>query len=176
MSILNPSDLQELCKEFCEEKPVLKEIKFKLNGVERSANIYVRQLSYADTAAIDEAYIWEKDPEDSELLKFKGVNRKALQAAQLLGTICIDEEGTSFFSDLDQALKTHPNVAQAMYVVADEVNNFWGKLKTEISVETKSGQNLSSTELADEQLQKPSETLVTESLDSGVLTEVSEEP
>ena len=50
-----------------------------------------------------------------------------------------------------------PFSIEALYKVADGVNNFSGKSQTKNSEKTNSGVSLSSTELADEQSTKPSE-------------------
>lgn len=171
MNILNPEALFELCKEFYEEKPVKKTIVFSLDGIEHSADIYVRRLSYEDTAAIDAAYLWEPDENDPEELTFKGIEGKSLQAAHLLGSICIDDKGTKFFEDVQHVLRTHPNVCRAMYAKADEVNNFWGKSKNQSSKETKSGQNSPLAESEETQLQNANENSATKSSVSGVSTE-----
>jgi len=167
MNKLNPEALLELCNEVRGEKPVKKTITFNINNVDHTADIFIKQLSYEDTAAIDAAYIWEPDKEDPEELQFKGIEGKSLQAAHLLGSICIDEKGTKFFENVEHVLKTHPNVCRAMYAKADEVNNFWGKPTSEHSSKKKSGSSLHLTESVEEPLLNAKEILPTENLEDG---------
>jgi len=50
-----------------------------------------------------------------------------MQAAQLLGSICSDQKGTPFFSNVNDIYKAEPSLVNALFAVSDEINNFLTK-------------------------------------------------
>lgn len=124
--------------------------------VEVEGQIFVRKISFRDQEEIVKSYQWDVDKADPENTKLKGVNGIRLQAARILGSICADATGKPFFETIDDVLDCDIMFCNALYVAADEVNNFMGKLVKKNSNETNSSVNSSSTESAAEPLKKPS--------------------
>ena len=100
----------------------------------------------AYVAMNSKAIEWDFDAQDIEKSKVKSVDSDHLQASQILGTICEDSKGTPFFSSIQDVYDSDPSFINALYQVADDVNNFMGKLVKKNSEETNSSVNSSSTE------------------------------
>lgn len=126
--------------------------------VELSGQVFIKRLSYKDIEATSKAYQWNIDFENIENSKIKSIDSRLLRAAQLLGSVCDDATGKMFFESTDDVYDSDPIFIEALYKVADGVNNFSGKSQTKNSEKTNSGVNSSSTESADEQLLMPNET------------------
>lgn len=124
--------------------------------VEVEGQAFIRRISFRDQEEIIKSYQWDVDKADPENTKLKGVNGIRLQAARILGSVCADATGTPFFKTIDDVLDCDIMFCNALYVAADEVNNFMGKLVKKNSNETNSSVNSSSTESAAEPLKKPS--------------------
>ncbi|MDV8155196.1 phage tail assembly chaperone family protein, TAC [Acinetobacter bereziniae] len=125
--------------------------------IELDAEVFIKKLSFNDLHEITKAYEWEFDQEDVGKSKLKSVNVTALQAGHLIGSVCEDENGTPFFKSIEDVLNSEIPFIESLYAVADEVNNFMGKSRTQNSTKTKSGANSSSTELVEKPLKKPSQ-------------------
>lgn len=126
--------------------------------VELSGQVFIKRLSYKDIEATAKAYNWDIDYQNLENSKIKSVDGRLLRAAQLLGSVCEDTSGKMFYESIDDIYDSDPIFIEALYKVADGVNNFSGKSQTKSSEKTNSGVNSSSTESVDEQSKKPSET------------------
>lgn len=126
--------------------------------VELSGQVFIKRLSYKDIEATAKAYNWDIDYQNLENSKIKSVDGRLLRAAQLLGSVCENTSGKMFYESIDDIYDSDPIFIEALYKVADGVNNFSGKSQTKSSEKTNSGVNSSSTESVDEQLKKPSET------------------
>jgi len=126
--------------------------------VELSGQVFIKRLSYKDIEETAKAYKWELDLENIENSKIKSIDSRLLRAAQLVGAVCEDKSGKSFFESTDEVYDSDPIFIEALYKVADGVNNFSGKSQTKNSTKTNSGVNSSSMESVDEPSTKPSET------------------
>lgn len=116
--------------------------------VELEGQVFVKRMSFKASREASKAFEWDIDYEDVEKSKLKSVDSGQLQATQLLGTICEDAKGTPFFTSAQDVYDSDPSFIAALYQIADEVNNFMGKLVKKTSNETNSSENSSSTELA----------------------------
>lgn len=175
MSILDPKALQEAITSEVGAVAVKKPIEFIIKGKEIKGFVYVKSLSYAAVAEADNAFKWEPLKDKPGMMKLESIDDHHLRAAQILGTICTDEQGTPYFETIEQ-VKDYPATAcKAFWTVANEVNVFSGKLLTTNSENTNSGQNSSLTESVDEASQKPDDTLATKNTNSGKNTEVDED-
>ena len=114
--------------------------------VELEGQVFVKRMSFKASREASKAFEWDIDYEDVEKSKLKSVDSDQLQATQLLGTICEDAKGTPFFTSAHDVYDSDPSFIAALYQIADEVNNFMGKLVKKNSSETNSSENLSSTE------------------------------
>lgn len=115
--------------------------------VELEGQVFVKRLNFKASREVSKAFEWDFDLKDIENSKVKSVDSDHLQASQILGTICEDIKGTPFFTSVQDVYDSDPSFINALYKVADEVNNFMGKLVTKNSSETNSSVNSSSTEL-----------------------------
>lgn len=115
--------------------------------VELEGQVFVKRMSFKASREASKAFEWDIDYEDVEKSKLKSVDSDQLQATQILGTICEDSKGTPFFSSIQDVYDSDPSFINALYQVADDVNNFMGKLVKKNSEETNSSVNSSSTEL-----------------------------
>lgn len=114
--------------------------------VELEADIFVKKMSFKESREVSKAVEWDvnyKNPEDS---KVKRIDSTLMQSAQLLGSICSDQKGTPFFSSVNDIYKAEPSLVNALYVAADEVNNFMGKSRKKTLQTESSLPNSSSTE------------------------------
>ncbi|ENW95972.1 phage tail assembly chaperone family protein, TAC [Acinetobacter sp. NIPH 298] len=125
--------------------------------VELSGQVFIKRLSYKDIQETAKAYDWDIDYQNIENSTIKSIDSRLLRAAQLLGSVCEDTSGKMFYESIDDIYDSDPIFIEALYKVADGVNNFSGKSQTKSSVKTNSGVNLSSTESVDDQSKKPSE-------------------
>lgn len=175
MSILDPKALQAKVEQQTKEKAVLKDIEFIENGVPVKGKIYVKKLGFLEVEEIDNSYTWEKDPNDEDMMRVKSVDNQRIRAAQIYGTVCVDEEGTLFFKSVDQVLKSFPGMCKAMWNLSNEVNVFWGKLPKTNSTTTNSGQNSQSTELVETVSKKSKERSRTGNSNTGEITSKDEE-
>ena len=123
--------------------------------VELEGQVFIKKLAFNDLHEISKAYEWDIDNENVENSKLKSINIKAMQAGHLLGSVCEDEKGTPFFESVSDVLNSEIPFIEALYSVADEVNNFMGKSLKKSLKSTNSGVNLSSTELVEKPLKKP---------------------
>ena len=114
--------------------------------VELEGQVFVKRMSFKASREVSKAFEWDFDLKDIENSKVKSVDSDHLQASQILGTICEDSKGTPFFTSVQDVYDSDPGFINALYKVADEVNNFMGKLVTKNSSETNSSVNSSSTE------------------------------
>lgn len=114
--------------------------------LELEGQVFVRRMSFKASREAFKAFEWDFDVQDIEKSKVKSFDSDHLQASQILGTICEDSKGTPFFSSIQDVYDSDPSFINALYKVADEVNNFMGKLVTKNSKETNSSVNSSSTE------------------------------
>ncbi|WP_151742829.1 MULTISPECIES: phage tail assembly chaperone family protein, TAC [unclassified Acinetobacter] len=114
--------------------------------VELEGQVFVKRMSFKASRDASKAFEWDIDYENVEKSKLKSVDSDQLQATQLLGTICEDAKGTPFFTSAQDVYDSDPSFIAALYQLADEVNNFMGKLVKKTSNETNSSVNLSSTE------------------------------
>ena len=115
--------------------------------VELEGQVFVKRMSFKASREASKAIEWDFDVQDIEKSKVKSVDSDHLQASQILGTICEDSKGTPFFSSIQDIYDSDPSFINALYQVADDVNNFMGKLVKKNSEETNSSVNSSSTEL-----------------------------
>ncbi|WP_414659198.1 phage tail assembly chaperone family protein, TAC [Acinetobacter courvalinii] len=114
--------------------------------VELEGQVFVKRMSFKASREAAKAFEWDIDYDDVEKSKLKSVDSDQLQATQLLGTICEDAKGTPFFTSAQDVYDSDPSFIAALYQIADEVNNFMGKLVKKNSSETNSLENSSSTE------------------------------
>jgi Phage tail assembly chaperone, TAC len=114
--------------------------------VELEGQVFVKRMSFKASREAAKAFEWDIDYDDVEKSKLKSVDSDQLQATQLLGTICEDAKGTPFFTSAQDVYDSDPSFIAALYQIADEVNNFMGKLVKKNSSETNSSENSSSTE------------------------------
>ncbi|MCH7379326.1 phage tail assembly chaperone family protein, TAC [Acinetobacter higginsii] len=115
--------------------------------VDLEGQVFVKRMSFKASREASKAFEWDIDYEDVEKSKLKSVDSDQLQATQLLGTICEDAKGTPFFASAQDVYDSDPSFIAALYQIADEVNNFMGKLVKKNSSETNSSENSSSMEL-----------------------------
>ena len=113
-------------------------------------------MSFKASREASKAIEWDFDVQDIEKSKVKSVDSDHLQASQILGTICEDSKGTPFFASIQDVYDSDPSFINALYKIADDVNNFMGKLVKKNSEETNSSVNSSSTESAAAPLKKQS--------------------
>lgn len=178
MSILDPNALQDAITQEIGTKAIQKPVEFVINGKEIKGLVYVKALSYEAVSEVDNAFKWEPIEDEPGMMKLESIDDHHLRAAQILGTICTDENGTPYFSSIE-LVKSYPaSACKAFWSVANEVNVFSGKLLTTNSQKTNSGQNLSSTESQDEPLLKQKQTRdsVTANISSGESIDVEEAP
>lgn len=123
--------------------------------IELEGQVFVKRMSFKASRDASKAFEWDIDYEDVEKSKLKSVDSDQLQATQLLGTICEDAKGTPFFTSTQDVYDSDPSFIAALYQIADEVNNFMGKLVKKNSSETNSSENSSSTESVAAPLKKP---------------------
>ncbi|WP_433846900.1 phage tail assembly chaperone family protein, TAC [Acinetobacter proteolyticus] len=122
--------------------------------IELEGQVFVKRMSFKASREAAKAFEWDIDYDDVEKSKLKSVDSDQLQATQLLGTICEDAKGTPFFTSAQDVYDSDPSFIAALYQIADEVNNFMGKLVKKNSSETNSLVNSSSTESAAAPLKK----------------------
>lgn len=122
---------------------VLKTINFTAtDGEHYEADVYVRKMRFADNANLASVYTIESVDENGE--PTYSTDNAKLQAARILSCACTDVQGTPLFETLDQVMNADHELATAIFVACDEVNNFLGKyLKS--AKKTNSGTNSSST-------------------------------
>lgn len=126
---------------------------------EVEGQVFVKKLSFRNQEEIIKSFEWDIDTKEAKNSKIKGVNGIRLQAARILGSICEDVKGTPFFASIDDVLDCDISFCGALYAVADEVNNFMGKLRTKTSTTTNSSLSSQSTELVETQSKKSNKTL-----------------
>ncbi len=178
MSILDPKALHEAISHEVGTKAIQKPVEFVINGKEIKGLVYVKALSYEAVSEVDNAFKWKPIEDEPGMMELESIDDHHLRAAQILGTICTDENGTPYFSSIEQ-VKSYPAPAcKAFWSVANDVNVFLGKLMTTNSQKTNSGQSLSSTESLEEPLlkPKPTRTSATANTSSGESIGVEEEP
>lgn len=167
MKKLSPADLKKHVDLINSQKPILKDIVFVENGVEVSGQIFVKKISYQHMVEIEKSYQWEPHPDDEGLVRVIGFDEVRLRAAQLLATICVDDQGTPFFKDIDEVLHSYMQMCKAMWNVANDVNLFLGKLTTTNSKKTKSSRNSRSTASAETASKASEPTLATGNSSTG---------
>lgn len=125
---------------------------------ELEAQVFIKRLSYEDIDETAKAYNFKLDYQNPENSKLLNIDTRLLRAARLLGSVCEDAKATKFFESIEDIYCSDPLFIDALYEVADGVNNFSGKSRTSNSEKMSSGANSSLTELVDEPSQKLSET------------------
>lgn len=126
--------------------------------VDIKAEVYIKKLSFKAARDASKSFNWKINEKDIEASELKSVDADRLQASHLCGTICVDSAGTPFFENLQAVYDSEPSFINALYKLADEINNFMGKSQKKSSSDTNSSLNLSPVESVEEQLQKPNET------------------
>lgn len=121
-----------------------KEITFFDGDEEYSVDVSVKVLSYDEVVNLMRG----KDPQK--------VLMADLSKARVLASIFNKDTGKPLFTDKSIGLAP-PQVIDALHKASDEVNDFTGKHLMEKLMKKSSGVNLSSMELVEEPLQKPSE-------------------
>lgn len=130
------------------------------DSVELEGEVFIKRLNFKAGRDAAKAFDWDVDFDDLEKSKLKSVDSDHLQAAQLIGSVCLDVKGSPFFSAIQDVYDSDPAFIAALYKLADDVNNFMGKSRTKSLPETNSSANLSSTELVEKPLKKQRKTSV----------------
>ncbi|ENU80011.1 hypothetical protein F975_01763 [Acinetobacter sp. ANC 3789] len=126
------------------------------DSVELEGQVFIKRLNFKAGRDAAKSFDWDIDFENIENSKLKSVDSDRLQAAQILGSVCLDEMGKAFFDSIQDVYDSDPNFIAAVYKLSDDINNFLGKSRTKNLSETNSSVNSSLTELAEEPLQKQS--------------------
>lgn len=121
-----------------------KEITFFDGDEEYSVDVSVKVLSYDEVVNLMRG----KDPQK--------VLMADLAKARVVASIFDKETGQPLFTDKNIG-SAAPQIIDALHKATDEVNDFTGKYLLEKLTKKNSGVNLSSMELVEEPLQKPSE-------------------
>ena len=171
MTILDPKSFQDVIAQQTQEKAVLIPIEWVEAGEQKKANVYIKKIQYSESLEIEKSYHWEPVEDEPGLMRLESIDHHRLRAAQIYASICVDEDGTLMFTSVDQVVKARPEVCQSLWTASNNINTFVGKPQTKNSAEMKSGQSLSSTELAEKPLPKPKERCKTVNSNSGSTTE-----
>ncbi|EXB16249.1 hypothetical protein J514_0117 [Acinetobacter sp. 1396970] len=116
---------------------------------ELEAEVFVKKLNFKESREVSKAIEWDVNYQDLEASKVKAIDSTQMQAAQLLGSICSDQKGTPFFSNVNDIYKAEPSLVNALFAVSDEINNFLGKSRTKNLTTENSSSNSSLMESAE---------------------------
>lgn len=116
---------------------------------ELEAEVFVKKLNFKESREVSKAIEWDVNYQDLEASKVKAIDSTQMQAAQLVGSICSDQKGTPFFSNVNDIYKAEPSLVNALFAVSDEINNFLGKSRTKNLTTENSSSNSSLMELAE---------------------------
>jgi len=116
---------------------------------ELEAEIFVKKMNFKESREVSKAIEWDVNYQDLEASKVKAIDSTQMQAAQLLGSICSDQKGTPFFSNVNDIYKAEPSLVNALFAVSDEINNFLGKSRTKNLTTENSSSNSSLMESAE---------------------------
>ncbi|MBJ8503592.1 phage tail assembly chaperone family protein, TAC [Acinetobacter seifertii] len=116
---------------------------------ELEAEVFVKKLNFKESREVSKAIEWDVNYQDLEASKVKAIDSTQMQAAQLLGSICSDQKGTPFFSNINDIYKAEPSLVNALFAVSDEINNFLGKSRTKNLTTENSSSNSSLMESAE---------------------------
>lgn len=126
--------------------------------VDLSGKVFIKRLSYKDIEEVSKAYKWNIDLANVEDMTLASVDTRLLRAARLLGSVCEDVAGTAFFESVNDVYDSDPVFVEALYGVADSINNFSGKSRNKNSTNSNSGVKLQSTESVETESKTVSET------------------
>lgn len=126
--------------------------------VDLSGQVYIKRLSYKDIEEVSKAYKWNIDLTNVEDMTLASIDTRLLRAARLLGSVCEDAKGTAFFESVNDVYDSDPVFIEALYGVADSINNFSGKSRNKNSTNSNSGVNLQSMESVETESKTVSET------------------
>ncbi|MDB0115213.1 hypothetical protein CTZ05_00180 [Acinetobacter baumannii] len=126
--------------------------------VDLSAQTFIKRLSYKDIEEVSKAYKWDIDLANVEDMTLASIDTRLLRAARLLGSVCEDATGKAFFESVVDVYDSDPVFVEALYGVADSINNFSGKSRNKNSTNSNSGVNLQSTESVETESKTVSET------------------
>lgn len=143
--------------DFLQEKTGNKELQIG-DVVDLEAQTFIKRLSYKDIEEVSKAYKWNIDLANVEDMTLASVDTRLLRAARLLGSVCEDEKGKAFFESVNDVYDSDPVFVEALYGVADSINNFSGKSRNKNSTNSNSGVNLQSTESVETESKTVSET------------------
>lgn len=122
--------------------------------VELEGQVFIKQLNYKDGFNIAKSFDWNHDKDNPDNSTLKSVDFEHLNASRLVGTVCEDAEGTALFDTVHDVYSSDPKFVDAVYVLADQINNFLGKSRKKSLTEKNFSANSSSTELVEEPLKK----------------------
>lgn len=128
------------------------------NIVDLEAQTFIKRLSYKDIEEVSKAYKWNIDLANVEDMTLASIDTRLLRAARLLGSVCEDAKGTTFFESVNDVYDSDPVFIEALYGVADSINNFSGKSRNKNSTNSNSGVSLPSTESVETESKTVSET------------------
>lgn len=114
--------------------------------VDLEGQVFIKRMSFKAGRDAAKAFDWDINYDDPEKSKLKSIDSDQLQASQLIGSICIDENGTPFFDSHQEVYDSDPSFIASLYKLADDVNNFMGKSRTKNLTESNSSANLQPTE------------------------------
>lgn len=126
--------------------------------VDLSGQVYIKRLNFRDIDATSKAYQWDFDFQNIENSKLIGLDHRHLRAAQLLGSVCEDAQGTKFFESVEDVFDSEPTLVEALYQLSDAVNKFTGKYQGKNSKSMNSGANSQSVESVEIESKIASET------------------
>jgi len=126
--------------------------------VDLAAQTFIKRLSYKDIEEVSKAYKWNIDLANVEDITLESVDTRLLRAARLLGSVCEDASGKAFFESVNDVYDSDPVFVEALYGVADSINNFAGKLRNKNSESTNSGASLQSLDSVETESKTVSET------------------
>lgn len=156
-------------------KPKLVEKKVKFTGYddeEYEVNVFVKKVNFKECLDLHECLKYKPDGKGN--LTYNDFDAVTYQSRCVLFSIC-NEDGDRVFKDESEVLKSNDTLMAGLWVAADEVNNFMGKLIPKNLQKTNSGANSSSTESAAKQSKKPKQTSRIKKLSSGENTDQKEE-
>lgn len=126
--------------------------------VDLAAQTFIKRLSFKDIEEVSKAYKWNIDLANVEDMTLESIDSRLLRAARLLGSVCEDATGKAFFESVNDVYDSDPVFVEALYGVADSINNFSGKSRNKNSTNLNSGANLQSTESVETESKTVSET------------------
>lgn len=133
--VVTPQNIDEL-KELSKNQDLQIDDMVDLEG-----QVFIKRMSFKAGRDAAKAFDWDVNYDDLEKSKLKSIDSDQLQARQLVGSICIDENGTPFFDSHQEVYDSDPSFIASLYKLADDVNNFMGKSRTKNSTESNSSAN-----------------------------------